>query len=503
MIYDGPQTRPPSSHRGRSFLKWGLCLLFLWGSAVSLSAADPPGKDVHIDFLKEVQPLLKEKCLRCHGPEKKNGGLRLDTRQFAASGGDTLKTVLGGDLKSNGLFLRVSSDNIADRMPKSSPPLTPSEIDVFRRWVLAGTPWPQEPSAQAIPQKAPPSDLFKTLDELISRYQDEYAIIYPFGVTAFLLLVGFAISDRLKRRIAAGKPAGRIVRLIAAPRHIHLAFLLVILFAAAWFAVDRHHDELTKKELSSLRIWVERSMAATRSQSSARGIYGFPPKSTRPDYPRQIEGTYYRGNCERSPQLFNNGNYRTATLRIGLCDARHQPLKYGDPIPKDGLFVRFEVDRAPRTTGILFTPEIIASIFLSSEPYEDQEQPLKKPVIHLEATKENQTWVAYYPIGLPQPGSGKDLAGTIYVYKGTVTEEKVRGEIHYGIQYDLTIENEKLGKDSDLWMASFYWNDRLAVPQPGKIPLEHWFDWRPIPEISGENSTDPTLLGIPEHLRKK
>jgi hypothetical protein len=32
--------------------------------------------------------------------------------------------------------------------------------------------------------------------------------------------------------------------------------------------------------------------------------------------------------------------------------------------------------------------------------------------------------------------------------------------------------------------------------------LKEWFDDQPIPEITGKNSTDPKLLGIPEHLPK-
>ena len=40
---------------------------------------------------------------------------------------------------------------------------------------------------------------------------------------------------------------------------------------------------------------------------------------------------------------------------------------------------------------------------------------------------------------------------------------------------------------------------RVAVPTPGVIPLAEWLDDRPMPTITGENSDDPKLLGIPEH----
>jgi hypothetical protein len=40
---------------------------------------------------------------------------------------------------------------------------------------------------------------------------------------------------------------------------------------------------------------------------------------------------------------------------------------------------------------------------------------------------------------------------------------------------------------------------RVLVPEEGKILLDRWFDWRPIPVIEGEAATDPKLLGVEEH----
>ena len=40
-------------------------------------------------FLTEVKPLLNLRCVSCHGPDKAEGGLRLDTREAALKGGDS------------------------------------------------------------------------------------------------------------------------------------------------------------------------------------------------------------------------------------------------------------------------------------------------------------------------------------------------------------------------------------------------------------------------------
>ena len=42
----------------------------------SLHAAVP-------DFRKDIEPLLVEHCIKCHGPEKQKGGLRLDQKAAA------------------------------------------------------------------------------------------------------------------------------------------------------------------------------------------------------------------------------------------------------------------------------------------------------------------------------------------------------------------------------------------------------------------------------------
>ncbi len=44
--------------------------------AVLLALPFPAGADETVDFVREVQPILQKHCLKCHGPEEQNGGLR-------------------------------------------------------------------------------------------------------------------------------------------------------------------------------------------------------------------------------------------------------------------------------------------------------------------------------------------------------------------------------------------------------------------------------------------
>src|SRR5436190_19735103 len=50
-------------------------------------------------FEKQVRPLLAANCLSCHGPQKQEGGLRLDTRAAVLKGGDEGRAAVIGNAK--------------------------------------------------------------------------------------------------------------------------------------------------------------------------------------------------------------------------------------------------------------------------------------------------------------------------------------------------------------------------------------------------------------------
>jgi hypothetical protein len=51
------------------------------GSSVSLSssAAVEKSMDSLASFMQNVEPVLKENCVRCHGPDHVEGNIRIDT----------------------------------------------------------------------------------------------------------------------------------------------------------------------------------------------------------------------------------------------------------------------------------------------------------------------------------------------------------------------------------------------------------------------------------------
>jgi hypothetical protein len=210
---------------------------------------------------------------------------------------------------------------------------------------------------------------------------------------------------------------------------------------------------------------------------------------------------YYRGNDERKEQLFNGGFYRTATLQLELCDRERKPLKVGDLVPRGELFVRLQIARSPHATPSLFRKELIHSVYLSRQ-YKDGDEivNLDTPV-PFETVEEGQRWVAEYAIGKLQASGNSELKGTVYVYYGSQDVRDVtKGYAHYGIVYDLRSHDRRLLPTSELYMGAIYLpGNRVLVPKSDEIPLTEWFDFQPIPEIEGDHTQDPELLGIPEH----
>ncbi|MSR56716.1 MAG: DUF1553 domain-containing protein [Planctomycetaceae bacterium] len=93
-------------------------------------AADPPPR-----FDRQIAPLLKTHCVKCHGPAKREAGLNLSTAAGVARGGKKGAVVAPHDIAASKLWERVDNDD----MPPDAP-LGDDEKDMLRRWIAAGAP---------------------------------------------------------------------------------------------------------------------------------------------------------------------------------------------------------------------------------------------------------------------------------------------------------------------------------------------------------------------------
>ncbi len=93
-------------------------------------------------YAEIVHPIIEEKCVSCHGPDKNKGELRMDSIAHMLSGGDAEECLVKGDVKASYMITSMELP-VGDeyRMPpEDKPQITPNELKVLKWWVEIGAP---------------------------------------------------------------------------------------------------------------------------------------------------------------------------------------------------------------------------------------------------------------------------------------------------------------------------------------------------------------------------
>ena len=125
-----------------------------------LPAAEPPTVAETV-FAVRVLPVLRARCLACHGEDAKGlkGGLDLTTRAAAQKGGDSGKPALiPGKAAESPLYRAVtrSDSDFAAMPPKATDKLPAEDVAAIRAWIDGGAPWPSAERVAAIRKAATP-----------------------------------------------------------------------------------------------------------------------------------------------------------------------------------------------------------------------------------------------------------------------------------------------------------------------------------------------------------
>ncbi|MGE0761411.1 MAG: DUF1549 domain-containing protein, partial [Pirellulaceae bacterium] len=88
-----------------------------------------------VDYERHVVPVLKQRCVRCHGPARSEGGLNLSTGMHLARGGDSGSALSPGNMAESPLWQRISSGE----MPPDEP-LSAEEQKRIGAWIAIGAP---------------------------------------------------------------------------------------------------------------------------------------------------------------------------------------------------------------------------------------------------------------------------------------------------------------------------------------------------------------------------
>jgi hypothetical protein len=186
----------------------------------------PPGSPEARFFEEQVRPVLVERCVSCHGPEKQKAGLRLDSLVGLLRGGESGAAITPGEPDESNLVMAIRHDGW--EMPPDGK-LPAAQIAAITEWVQRGAAWPGErPAATLLAEGLPAAAeepiasilgpaLRKTKGEITAADREYWAYRPVVRPEVPPLPVGEGTPDGLLRA-AAGNPIDHFVleRLAAA-----------------------------------------------------------------------------------------------------------------------------------------------------------------------------------------------------------------------------------------------------------------------------------------------
>jgi uncharacterized membrane protein len=108
-----------------------------------------------IDFVKDIKPILQDRCVSCHNNENFTGDLILQSRATAFGERKGGPIIIPGD-SAKSLFWAVL--NLQDRDPKAMPPVghrvPAKEMETIQLWIDQGAEWPEGAAGAMEPVKA-------------------------------------------------------------------------------------------------------------------------------------------------------------------------------------------------------------------------------------------------------------------------------------------------------------------------------------------------------------
>ena len=111
-------------------------------------------------FTNHIQPLFEKRCLACHKPDAKQGGLEMTSRDALLQGGGRGPAVVPGDARAS-LLYNVAAHREEPRMPFQAEKLSDDAIALLGLWIDLGAPYVEAVAAAAGPDDPAGNVLFE------------------------------------------------------------------------------------------------------------------------------------------------------------------------------------------------------------------------------------------------------------------------------------------------------------------------------------------------------
>ena len=322
------------------------------------------------DYEAVLKPLLRERCVSCHGALQQKAGLRLDTVAGMLRGGKHGPVLVVGKAEQSVMVLRTSSADADERMPPEheGQPFSEAQLALLKQWITDGASAPAGETPEADPRdhwafrprQRPPvptvarGDWVRNpIDAFISR-SHEAATLSPRPEAPrrlqirrlYLDLIGLPPTEDEMRQ-ALGDPseegyARTVDRLLEDPRHGERwarHWMDVWRYSDPWGLGDQHRN--SARHLWHWRDWIVESLNANLPYDEMIRLM-LAADESHPDDLEQLRAT---GFLARNYFLFNRNQWLDETvehvgkafLGLTLNCAKCHDHKY-DPLPQTDYY---------------------------------------------------------------------------------------------------------------------------------------------------------------------
>src|SRR5215468_8931660 len=112
---------------------------FMCLSAVSINRVVMPAQ-APVSFSKDIQPILEQNCLSCHGQAMQSSRLDLSTREGALRGGARWPAIVPGHAEDSYIY-RLAAGLEKPVMPLNGNKLTNEQLATIKKWIDQGAHW--------------------------------------------------------------------------------------------------------------------------------------------------------------------------------------------------------------------------------------------------------------------------------------------------------------------------------------------------------------------------
>ena len=154
-------------------------------------------------FSKAILPVFEKKCVTCHNPKKKKGGLILTDKENILKGGENGVVIVAGNPVESEMIKRLYLEvEHEDHMPPSGKPqLTKKEILLLEQWIKRGADF------KAFWNSLNDSDSLKVLAQQVMPSQKNTAATYSFDFVSPEKIKELNTPFRAVNQISLNSPA--------------------------------------------------------------------------------------------------------------------------------------------------------------------------------------------------------------------------------------------------------------------------------------------------------